>query len=414
MGARPASNAPERSDSARIHEGDPATDLPVGWERSAVHPIAEMSRRTFLFVQGSANIGGTELQALRMARWLRTQGYQIITVFDCTPGPILDLYAKEGLKFFRIQDQFWPSESLREWIDSGHPHAALLHGLRVNLKWRLWLWIFLPRIRRWGTNRGLSNTARVHPHRILLDLLTMPLLEGYVCNSLFVRDYLVARGFPRDRLFYQKNFVRFSDVPDERTPIVVQRGLGRGFDPIIPSEVPVITYVANVRPVKGHMHLIRALGRLKRKGLSFICLLVGDLPRNRHLIDMVKRLGLELEIVFVGLRADAELILARSDIFVFTSMMESCPNAVLEAMRAKLPVVASPWGDQSWLIEEGKGGFVVDPRNTRGLADKIELLMRDPDLRLRFGEHNRARVREAFAPPEVEAMALSLFRRMSE
>jgi len=370
--------------------------------------------RTVLFINGSARIGGTELQTLEITRWLRSKGFDVIALFDCDPGPMLELYRQEGLPHLHRHDRLWPSRRLRLWIRQVGPRAALLHGLSVNLKWRLWLRLFFPAVRRWGTNRGLTNTTRVGWHRIVLDRLTLPLLEGYVTNSRFVADYLIEQGFPRSKMIYLKNFVPSGEFTVNGAPVHITRALGPGPSVTLPSPVPVITYLANVRPVKGHELLIPVLRSLKRNGIRFVCLLVGDLPRDGSLLELIRSAELGKEVVFAGLRRDVAEILTRSDVFIFPSLMESCPNAVLEAMRAKLPIVASPWGDQAWLVGDGEGGFVVDPHDAGRFADRVEFLIRHPEERRRFGERNYRKLAETFPRAEIEAATLALFTRMAE
>jgi len=327
---------------------------------------------------------------------------------------VLDLYRQERLPHLHRQDRLWPSRGLRAWIRQVGPRAAFLYGLKVNVKWRVWLKLFFPAVRRWGTNRGLTNTRSVGWHRILLDRLTLPLLEGYITNSQFVAAYLTARGFPPSKIIYLKSFVRSREVAVDGAPLTIPRRLGRGPDLVLPSQAPVITYVANVRPVKGHELLIPALRILKQNGLQFFCLLVGELPDDGSLLSRISDAGLEQEVVFAGLRRDVDKILTLSDVFVFPSLMESCPNAVLEAMRARLPIVASPWGDQAWLVGDGEGGFVVDSRDARRFADRIEFLIRHPEERRRFGERNYRKLAETFPPAEIEAATLALFTRMTD
>lgn len=376
---------------------------------------AAVSDRTLLFIHASARIGGTELQTLEITRWLRERGFNVIALFDCQPGPVLDRYREEGFPYLHSLSGLWPSRAVREWIAAAGPRAALLHGLKVNLKWRLWLKLLFPGVRRWGAIRGLTNSSSVGWHRIFLDRLTLPLLDGYVTNSRFVADYLSRREFPLSKIYYLKNFVRPGNrIPDDNKSLVIQRKTGGGAPAVLPGPVPVIIYVANVRPVKGHDLLVPVLSLLKRGGARFLCVLVGDLPRDSLVPALVKQAELEEEVVFAGLRDDVDAILQRSDVFVFPSLMESCPNAVLEAMRAGLPIVASPWGDQAWLVEEGQGGFVVDPSDTDLFAGRIQFLLLHSAERHRFGEHNRRRLAETFVKAEIEAATLALFTRMAE
>jgi glycosyltransferase involved in cell wall biosynthesis len=89
--------------------------------------------------------------------------------------------------------------------------------------------------------------------------------------------------------------------------------------------------------------------------------------------------------------------LRTSDIFAFPSHREGCPNAVVEAMASGLPVVATRVGGLPEMIDEGRGGYLVEPGDSPALAQALARLAADPHLARRLGEHNRAVGRERFA-----------------
>ena len=367
---------------------------------------------TLLLVHGSADPGGTELQTLRLARFLRDRGVTVASLFDCAPGPILDRYRQEGFRIHHTGGRLYPDRATREWVAQVSPDAIYLFGLRTNVRWRLWSRRICPSASVWGAIRGLTNTARVRWRRMLLDRATLGFLDGYVSNSRYVIGRLVRWGFPPAKLHFVRNFVEFGGQGTRPGPVFVERRIGSGPALELPSDVPVLTYVANVRPVKGHRLLTPVLQLLKARGLAFRCLLVGALPAGDTVLNEFQRAGLEEHVFFAGFRDDARAILAGSDLLVFPSLMEGCPNAILEAMHAGLPIVASPWGEQRYLVEEGLGGFLADPRQPGEFADRIAQLLADRELRVRLGDHNRRRVGELFDRSSVEAENLALVERM--
>src|SRR5439155_26579608 len=101
---------------------------------------------------------------------------------------------------------------------------------------------------------------------------------------------------------------------------------------------------------------------------------------------------------FLGHRDDVAERLADADIFVLPSRSEALPNAVIEAMAAGLPIVASAVGGILELIDDGRTGLLAATGDARALADQIGRLMNDPALAARLGAAARedARARYSF------------------
>ncbi len=124
------------------------------------------------------------------------------------------------------------------------------------------------------------------------------------------------------------------------------------------------------------------------KKVRFI--LIGDGILRKKIERMIVKLGLTQEIILMGWRRDIPRILSAIDIFVLTSLWEGLPISVLEAMCASLPIVVSNTGGVSELILDGKNGFLVPPRDIRKMAEKINNLLEDEDLRRMIGSNSRA------------------------
>ena len=177
-----------------------------------------------------------------------------------------------------------------------------------------------------------------------------------------------------------------------------RQALARELD-IRPGRINAIMLGQVYRP-KGQHYVLEGLQEVVREFPSFMLYIAGDhvldqyRPYREELERIVARDGLERHVRFIGWRTDALPILSLMDIMVHPSLNEGFGRAVLEAMAMGRAVVASSVGGLREAIRDGENGFLVPPRDTAALIDRILRLARDPDLRERFG---RAARREVFA-----------------
>lgn len=168
----------------------------------------------------------------------------------------------------------------------------------------------------------------------------------------------------------------------------------------------VLTVARLTYPAKGHDDLIRAAA-LVRKHADVRFALVGDGPREAAMRRLVAELHLEDHVHFLGRRDDVPALLCRADIVCHPSRMEGLPNAVMEAMAAGKPIVATAAGGTPELVQDGRHAVVVQPERPEALAAGILKLVEDRGLGARLGAAARARVEETFS---VEALVARLDR----
>ncbi|WP_438027733.1 glycosyltransferase family 4 protein [Sorangium sp. So ce233] len=155
---------------------------------------------------------------------------------------------------------------------------------------------------------------------------------------------------------------------------------------------------AAFHPVKGHDVLLRALARLRDRGVVVTVLIVGDGDERDRIHGLARELGIHgKEARFLGFRKDVPDLLAAADFFVLPSRDEGLPLAVLEAMARRLPVVVTPVGGVPEVVRNEQHGLLVPVDAPDALADAIERLARDPALGRRLGEAGHVRVRDDFS-----------------
>ena len=181
---------------------------------------------------------------------------------------------------------------------------------------------------------------------------------------------------------------------------------------------PVVGCVGRIKlQRKGQEVLLRAAGLLKQRGLRAKFLIVGA-PFPGHeshleaLHDMVREHGLGEDVVFTGELADTRPAYAAMDVFVLPSAQpEPFGGVVMEAMCMGLPVIATNIGGSVEQVADGESGFLIRPDDPEALADKLELLLRDANLRKRLGEAGRRRITERFT---LEGMVEKITRVFDE
>ena len=133
--------------------------------------------------------------------------------------------------------------------------------------------------------------------------------------------------------------------------------------------------VAQLIKRKNHIILIEAVSRLNNPHFHlFIC---GDGMQQEELTKRVKELGIDNQVHFLGFRKDIQKLCSAADLFLFASLQEGLPVALMEAMACGLPIIASNIRGNVDLIDQGKGGYLVNPKDVNGFVEGIEALLGD-------------------------------------
>jgi glycosyltransferase involved in cell wall biosynthesis len=163
------------------------------------------------------------------------------------------------------------------------------------------------------------------------------------------------------------------------------------------NEDLVIGCIARLEPEKGHAILLEAFRRVRAAESRARLLLIGEGSEREQLEIVGQKLGLNGSVQFLGVRADVPDLLMSCDVLTLPSIREGLPIAILEAMAAGKPVVATEVGSVPEVVQHESTGLLVPPRDSEALAKALQMLLADPTKRRRLGAMGRKLVEERYS-----------------
>jgi glycosyltransferase involved in cell wall biosynthesis len=360
--------------------------------RTQDNPSESPDRGVVVQVAWSLSAGGSERYATSLAMGLKRHGYRPVVLAFAVGGAFESALQSESIDFKVLQSgagisvkQMW--RLYQEFRKAGprvihtHHFAPLLHSLPGAI---------LSGGRLIHTEHGLSayKTSR---YRFALRVMS------WFCDAIVVVGDDAAR-FMSEKVGVSRRKLRVIPGGVDLSPCAVSRRVARSMLGLFPDELVAVT-VARLSPEKNHSLLLRAFARVQKK-LNSRLLLVGDGPERSAIETEIARLSLQKSVTLLGVRSDIPEILAASDVFLLSSTREALPLAVLEAMAAGLPVVATNVGDLPMIVKEGVTGLLVNPDDERAFANALFELLSDANRAKELGSRGR-KLAEGFS---VEAM----------
>lgn len=165
----------------------------------------------------------------------------------------------------------------------------------------------------------------------------------------------------------------------------------------LPSGNQIVGVVGNLYPVKGHQYLIASIPAVLAKCPNTTFVFAGRGQLEAELKSQAFQLGVNEQIRFLGLRQDIPRILSMLDVFVLPSLSEGLSMAILEAMVAGKPVIATDVGGNPELVEDGETGYLVPSQNSQALADRLITMLTNSARALQFGETGQRRAQGRFS-----------------
>ncbi len=159
----------------------------------------------------------------------------------------------------------------------------------------------------------------------------------------------------------------------------------------------VIGSVGRLMKVKNYPLLIKAVSLLYQKNKKVKLLFVGNGPEKNHLNAIAEQMKLENNIIFAGQRDDVTELLSIMDIFVLPSISEGISLALLEAMAAGLPVIATSVGGNKEIIQDGINGLLVESDNEKELFKAMQLIISEKKINEQIRKNGLLRVKSIFS-----------------
>jgi len=260
--------------------------------------------------------------------------------------------------------------------------------------------------------RAVICSVRVAERRfkwhLALDWLSSPLMDLEVCVSEGVRRFTETRAkIPKNKLTVIPNGL---DPAEFEKKDLGPRASGFRNSLHLSPDASVILTIGRLERQKGISFFLQAAREVLREFPQACFLIVGEGPDKAKLISLVRNLGIEKAVRFLGFRDDVPEIMAAADIFVLASLWEGMPNVVLEAMASGKPVVGTRVEGTDELVISGETGLLVPPADAKALARDIRRLLQEPVLARRMGQAARKRVKEHYTVQKMVERYAKLYR----
>ncbi len=359
-----------------------------------------------LYVITDLKLGGVPLHLHRLAVAMRRRELNIAVVSLAPGGAVADRLRADGVAVYTCDGRGgWDvgvMGRLARIIERENPtiiHAMLFHA---NVAARL-----AGRGVGVSRDRILCEIQTVEVERrwhLTIDRWTQRGCRVTIGNSPSVIDHLAAvAGIPRDRLCLIRGGIDPSRMhgvqPVDRATLQIE-----------PS-APLVMWVGRLDPVKGLDKLIAAFAPVAG-AIGARLLLVGDGPLRGRIQREIDRHEAGSFVRLLGPRDDVPALLATADLFVLPSRTEGLPNALLEAMAAGCPIVATDVPGCRDLIRDGREGLLVPYADVVALREAIIRLLSDRSLARRLGDAAAASVTENWHIEKTHAAYADLYGRV--
>ena len=346
-----------------------------------------MDRLRILHVDPERNWGGGESQVLGLTTYLNCAGHSSVVAAD-SDGSLYRRLTTTGLSVrpLRVRNycDLLAGLRLRRLVTAGrydlvHFHTARAHALSP--------WLHNTRVKRVVTRRMDYPVKKGWVTR----LLYIHSVDAVVAISAGVRAALLAAEVPAARIRLIPSGVdttRFTQDSDAR--VQIRRAYG------FSDHETLVLSVGALAERKGYRTLLRAAHQLKAQGIQLRYLVCGEGALRTALQDEAGALGLEMDVRFAGFCPEISHYLAAADLFVHVPQWEGLGVAVIEALAAGLPVVASQVGGIPDLIKDHITGLLVPPQDPTALAAALTRLVQAPAWACTLGRAGQAHARAQF------------------
>ncbi|MBI5740379.1 MAG: glycosyltransferase [Nitrospirae bacterium] len=343
------------------------------------------------YIIGQLGKGGAERQLYELVKGLDRERFHPVVISLSQGGlwkdeiqklnvQVIELQRKKNWEFSRLLKLFRLLKSVKPDIVHTFMFSANSYGRVAAVLCRVPVIIASERCER--------NKYEMGKYQNYIDRLLALFSQGIICNSRGVALTLINKySFASRKIMVVHNGINADNF-------FKQDCIG-GTDK---RAQKIIVTVGRLYHQKNHRLFLEAakivLKKSEDKEIKF--LIIGKGPLQEELENYAESLGIRGNVIFAGERNDIPEVLHDADIFVMTSLYEGMPNAVMEAMAAGLPVVASDVGGSNELVVDGETGFLCPCDNAALIAERVIHLLADPQNSSVMGERGRERILRDF------------------
>jgi len=362
------------------------------------------------FLLPEMKLGGAEKHVIYLAGYLLRKGYEVQITCLFKEGALAPVVKNLGIPlvcwnlpyrwnlrtFFHVKRRLQSSrpDILHTYLFGFHFFA----GLPARL-------LKIPVIL--SSRREIADWQRKR-HRILESLGNF-FVDRVVCCSKAVEEWTRKKErISAGKILTIYNGVDFNRFHPSPMNFKIRKSFG------IPENAPVLGTVANMAVEKGYPYLLEAADQISKANPNVWFLFVGFGPLEKEMKKKAEQIKAHKQIIFLGARSDIPNLLSAMDIFILASVIEGFPNVLLEAMASGKPVVATKAGGVPELIESGKDGLLVAPKNGPALAQAVLSLFGNRQKAEEFARSAEEKIQKNFSlekmADQYETLYLSLLR----
>ncbi len=342
--------------------------------------------RTVLHIISSMRRGGRERQLAIITKYSTGIDNRIVYYNECCDGYI-EQYALQNVCHHCQEKGYWKriGATLKLSKELGADVIVSWGNMESTIAMIVSYLTGLPFI-----NFSVRHGIRSAKWGQYLRTIVLHLSRFVVANS---RAGLRANNI-RNGLVLYNGIESIKDLPEYKDKMLRRRTELPGINGV------VMISVANLVPYKDYMTVLNSVKVLHEMGIDYTYLIIGEGPNRSTIEDQIALLHLSDRVRLLGRTIDVDKYYRLSDIMIHSSKGEGCSNAILEAMKNGLPVVATNVGGTSEIIND-KCGILFEYRDTEALTEALINLIENPDLRHQMGLEAHKVAKERFS---VEAM----------
>jgi len=348
-------------------------------------------------------VGGVETGTVDFARYLVEHGHQAVVVSK--GGELVADLEKIGVKHYRLEvkqknllTMFWAMKKLEqilieEKVDIVHARSRV----------PAWIAYFACRNTRTSFVTTCHGYYSKHPFSRVMGWSKFVIVPSQVIGHHMIQDFGV---LPESiRCIPRSVDLRKFDIPrsDRQT-----------------NKSPTIAIVGRITPLKGHEYFLRAMAAVVRAKPYVKIWVIGDAPAEKEsykegLLALTKHLGLTSHVEFLGSRKDIPQLLSQVDVLVLSTVtQESFGRVILEAQAAGANVVATRVGGVVELIDEGKTGLLVAPKEPEEMAQAVIKILEDKTLAREMVENAKKKILSQYTLDHMATQTIKVYRELCE